>query len=74
MILHLPQTSKLKLGEGESLDFEHVTDNSEARMEILVCGTVGTTALSEIQHFMGPAPLYDPKPQIVGDGRYTHTF
>ena len=74
MILHLPQMSKLKLGEGESRDLEHVTDNSEARMEILVCGTVGPTALSEIQHFMGPAPLYDPKPQIVGDGRYTHTF
>ena len=48
MILHLQQMRKLKLREGESLDLEHMTDNSEARMEILVCGTVGPTAFSEI--------------------------
>ena len=74
MILHLQQMRKLKLREGESLDLEHMTDNSEARMEILVCGTVGPTAFSEIEHFIGPSPLYDPKPQIVGDGGHTHTF
>ena len=48
MILHLRQMRKLKLGEGESPDLEHMTDNSEARMKILVCGTVGPTAFSEI--------------------------
>ena len=48
MILHLRQMRKLKLREGESRDLEHMTDNSEARMEILVCGTVGPTAFSEI--------------------------
>lgn len=65
---------KLKLGEGTLLDLEQTTDNGGAWIQTLVCRTVGPTALSEIQYFLGPAPLYDPKPQIVGNGGYTHTF